>query len=157
MMLKLSLVLAAFALLFAACSPGSDERQIEPAAASVQVEQEQERQATAYEAGRSESAGEADREQAQEEGGEIPAASAGMTEEAGDGASEETAVNDEAEQSEQVPDQVGDGEQEVGGGEQEAMVAQIIESGHRAGLIANRNSVGDPDALIVITEYSDFL
>ena len=37
------------------------------------------------------------------------------------------------------------------------MVGMIIESGHRAGLFANRNSIGDPDAAIVITEYSDFL
>ena len=37
------------------------------------------------------------------------------------------------------------------------MVGQIIESGHRAGLFANRNMVGHPDAPIVITEYSDFL
>ena len=37
------------------------------------------------------------------------------------------------------------------------MVAQIIESGHRAGLLANRNVIGDPNAPIVITEYSDFL
>ena len=38
-----------------------------------------------------------------------------------------------------------------------AIVGVVIAEGHRAGLIANRNVVGDPDAPVLITDYSDFL
>ena len=38
-----------------------------------------------------------------------------------------------------------------------AIVGVMITEGHRAGLIANRNIVGDPDAPVLITDYSDFL
>lgn len=41
--------------------------------------------------------------------------------------------------------------------EPEAMLANTIAEGHRAGLVADRHIVGDPQAQIVITEYSDFL
>ena len=40
---------------------------------------------------------------------------------------------------------------------QAAMVGVVIAEGHRAGLIADRNVVGDPDAPVLITDYSDFL
>ena len=40
---------------------------------------------------------------------------------------------------------------------QATMVGVVIAEGHRAGLIANRNVVGDPDAPVLITDYSDFL
>ena len=36
------------------------------------------------------------------------------------------------------------------------MVAAVLEHTRRAGTLALRNSVGDPDADIVIVEYSDF-
>ena len=36
------------------------------------------------------------------------------------------------------------------------MVASVLEHTRRAGTLAFRNSVGDPDAAIVIVEYSDF-
>ena len=36
------------------------------------------------------------------------------------------------------------------------MVAGVLEHTRRAGTLAFRNSVGDPDAAIVIVEYSDF-
>ena len=36
------------------------------------------------------------------------------------------------------------------------MVASVLEHTRRAGTLALRNSVGDPDAAIVIVEYSDF-
>ena len=36
------------------------------------------------------------------------------------------------------------------------MVAAVLEHTRRAGTLALRNSVGDPDAAIVIVEYSDF-
>ena len=52
-------------------------------------------------------------------------------------------------EAERVPERVRDLE--------EAMVGRVIESGHRAGLFADRASIGAPDAPIVITEYSDFL
>ena len=38
-----------------------------------------------------------------------------------------------------------------------AIVGVVITEGHRAGLIADRNVVGDPDAPVLITDYSDFL
>ena len=38
-----------------------------------------------------------------------------------------------------------------------AIVRVLITEGHRAGLIADRNVVGDPDAPVLITDYSDFL
>ncbi len=41
--------------------------------------------------------------------------------------------------------------------EQEAMVGQIPDSGPYAGILINRHVLGDPNAAIVITEYSDFL
>ena len=58
---------------------------------------------------------------------------------------------------EQVPVQVG--EQERGGeqdAEEQAVAAGEIDFGHRKGLPFNRNVVGDPDAPVVIVEYSDF-
>ncbi|MYD73106.1 MAG: hypothetical protein F4Y11_02240 [Chloroflexi bacterium] len=41
--------------------------------------------------------------------------------------------------------------------EQKEMGGQVIKSGHRAGLFADRNSVGNPLAPITITVFSDFL
>ena len=47
---------------------------------------------------------------------------------------------------------------EVGAGEEPepAYVAGTIQSGWRAGVRADRNMLGDPDAEIVITEWSDY-
>lgn len=53
---------------------------------------------------------------------------------------------DSAEQA----DQVGDGEQQA------AVSAGVIDFGHRQGLPFARNVVGDPNAPVVIVEYSDF-
>ena len=56
-----------------------------------------------------------------------------------------------------VPGQVGDGE--PGGTEQvDAGVDQggVIDFGHREGLPFTRNVVGDPEAPVLIVEYSDF-
>ena len=50
--------------------------------------------------------------------------------------------------TERVPDQVGDGE--------EADQLGVIDFGHREGLPFIRNVVGDPEAPVVIVEYSDF-
>ena len=38
-----------------------------------------------------------------------------------------------------------------------AIVGVVIMEGHRAGLITDRNVVGDPDAPVLIADYSDFL
>lgn len=38
-----------------------------------------------------------------------------------------------------------------------AMVGATLTEGRRAGVFALRNSIGDPDANVVIVEYSDFL
>ncbi len=56
-----------------------------------------------------------------------------------------------AAEAERAADQVGDGEQVAGVTEVGA-----IDFGHRVGLPFLRNSVGDPDAPVVIVEYSDF-
>ena len=56
-----------------------------------------------------------------------------------------------------IPEQVGDGE--PGGAEQvDAGVEQggVIDFGHREGLPFTRNVVGDPEAPVLIVEYSDF-
>ena len=50
------------------------------------------------------------------------------------------------EQAGQVPDGVGDGVEATG----------VIDFGHREGLAFLRNSVGDPEAPVLIVEYSDF-
>lgn len=65
-----------------------------------------------------------------------------------------------AAEAERVPDQVGDGEQ-VDVSSDDGPVAGVtevgaIDFGHREGLPFLRNSVGDPDAPVVIVEYSDF-
>ena len=39
---------------------------------------------------------------------------------------------------------------------QESIVGSQIDFGHRKGLAFNRNVVGDPDAPVLIVEYSDF-
>ncbi len=66
----------------------------------------------------------------------------------GSDAPQSVAPADQAERIDQPAAQQADGA---------AMVGTIIESGHRAGLTANRNTLGRPDAPIVIAEYSDFL
>ena len=40
--------------------------------------------------------------------------------------------------------------------QQESIVASRIDFGHRKGLAFNRNVIGDPDAPVLIVEYSDF-
>jgi hypothetical protein len=63
------------------------------------------------------------------------------------------------EETEQVADHVGDGEQ---AGEIPASGADmteqggVIDFGHREGLSFLRNTVGDPEAPVLIVEYSDF-
>ena len=70
---------------------------------------------------------------------------------------EEAQQEQTAAESERVPEQVGDGAQ--GGAEQvDAGVEQggVIDFGHREGLPFTRNVVGDPEAPVLIVEYSDF-
>ena len=40
--------------------------------------------------------------------------------------------------------------------QQESIVGSQIDFGHRKGLAFNRNVIGDPDAPVLIVEYSDF-
>ena len=47
-------------------------------------------------------------------------------------------------------------EAEAGEEPEQAYVAGAIQSGWRAGVRADRNMLGDPDAEIVITEWSDY-
>lgn len=158
MLSRLGLVIASAGLLLAACSSGSEEPQ--PSSAQVAAES-----ATAYAAGQSESAKAESKVEAGQSGEALQKEGERVPEQVGDGdrETEQVVAQDEAGQGEQerVPEQVGDRDDVAaegeGGEEEEAMVGMIIESGHRAGLIAHRNVVGDPDAPIVITEYSDFL
>ena len=71
----------------------------------------------------------------------------------------------ESRTAEQVSDQVAQGEAagdvaaQSGDGEAqdlEMVAAGEIDFGHRKGLPFNRNVVGDPDAPVLIVEYSDF-
>ncbi|MXV80563.1 MAG: hypothetical protein F4X58_08420 [Chloroflexi bacterium] len=153
-------LLAALGVILAACSSGGDvpEAVQESAVAATQSDQKQEDQpATSYRAGQSETAeGEAAEQSSPaeaEQAGES-ADEAGQT----DAPGQEQATRAEPQASEQTEEAETEDEPSAETeAEPEAMVGQIIESGHRAGLFANRNVVGDPDAPIVITEYSDFL
>lgn len=70
------------------------------------------------------------------------------------------AERDEREQMEPVETEQGTGavaESDDGeGGEQEGAAARRVADERRAGLMVARNVVGDPDAPVVIVEYSDF-
>lgn len=133
MILRLSAALAAAALFLVAC--GSDDPQ--PA-------QPAQPQPTAYQAGESES-----RQQQQE----VATQQEALAEP--EQAPEQVRDRESSEQAQDQPvaEQDADGQD----AEMVAMVGQIIETGHRAGLFADRNSLGSLDAPIVITEYSDFL
>lgn len=151
------LLVAALLALAVGCSSDGDQPQAtqESAAAVAQSQQsdQQEQAPAAYQAGESESEEEqaaqpvqAEREQAQEQAAEQPAQQpeAAQPEQVETAAQEETpSQQDQPVESEEAGDQ--------------AMVGMIIESGHRAGVFANRNVLGSPDAPIVIAEYSDFL
>jgi len=167
MIRRIIVLVAVSALILAACSSGSDEQQTAQEAAvlaSQANEQPKEQPATSYQAGESEStekvadAEQATRDDSQDrERAEQPANAA---DQAGrlDSAEQTQATIGEQQATEQAVDtQTDDDSLQQAEPEQVAMIGQMIESGHRAGLFANRNSVGDPDAPIVITEYSDFL
>ena len=156
----LAAFLAGFGILLAACSSGSDVPQTaqESAASAIQSDKQQEQQpATSYQAGQSQTAKDetAAQPSTAEAGQDRQAAEdAGQTE----SAEQEQVAGAEPQASEQHEEaESGDEPTAEAEPEPEPMVGQIIETGHRAGLFANRNSVGDPDAPIVITEYSDFL
>jgi len=154
MILRLSAALAASVMLLAAC--GSDANQSQPAQS----------QPVAYEAGESES-----RQQTEAESEQVPVVTgteqtqqsqplrtqgpAPSASEQEEGETERVPVVTGTEQTQQSQPLRTQGP--APSPSEEAMVGQIIESGHRAGLFADRNSLGDPDAPIVITEYSDFL
>ena len=159
-MLKLGLALAAIALLLAACSSGADDPQSaqERSADAPVAQEQQEQSATSYTAGESESvqdeaesqesAQAAQTDQSEQATADADDSAAAQQSEAQEQSAEASTENAPPAQQEQpVEDEP----------EQQAMVGQIIESGHRAGLLANRNIVGDLDAPIVITEYADFL
>ena len=150
---------AAVALLLVACSSQVDRLQTEPSVTTTQVDQQQEQAATAYAAGESESV-QADQPAQSEDATKAPEeegrAATGYRPGEGDPA---TGAQDSAQTETEPADSSVQQEQptEDAEPEQPAMVGRIIESGHRAGLPFTRNVVGDPDAPIVIIEYSDFL
>lgn len=77
-------------------------------------------------------------------------------------AAEASAVREEAVEQQQAEEALVDGaeeavsEAEAGEEPEQAYVAGTIQSGWRAGVRADRNMLGDPDAEIVITEWSDY-
>ena len=83
--------------------------------------------------------------QQEEQRGEIPATSAGMTEEGGAGVAEQGEAGMMEGEGESSAASAGTMEQ---GG--------VIDFGHREGLPFTRNVVGDPEAPVLIVEYSDF-
>ena len=177
----LLLVAAALGLLVVACSSGADE-----SSGAGQVEQQGQESATSYRAGESESVEAQSAEEVSEASEGVEQRGVSEGEEQREASEEAERVPDQVEDgSEEASERAGDGEQDGAAqsgeeagppqpsaappergseeaatgtdAEEEAMVARVIESGHRAGLVADRNVVGDPDAPIVITEYSDFL
>lgn len=151
------LLVAALLALAVGCSSDGDQpqatQQSSAAVAQSRQSDEQERAPAAYQAGESESEEEqaaqpiqAEHEQVQEQAAEQSA----QQPEAAQAEQVEAAAQQEAPPQQDQPAE----SEEVG---DQAMVGMIIESGHRAGVFANRNVLGNPDAPIVIAEYSDFL
>jgi len=159
MLLKISLVIATVALLLSACSSDADEPQLTQSNPTTQAQQTQTESATAYVAGQSGSV--QDERESEPPAQASPAEQAEQTTAEASGAQPDAVA--QAQQQAAAPEsaQPQQAEQEQPSTDDEpepqAMVGQIIESGQRAGLIANRHVVGDPDAPIGITEYSDFL
>ena len=134
----LGLVVASLIVALAACSSES-----EPQTASGD-----DQPASSYRAGDSASSGEDEAAQ--------PAAVQDAGQDAAQTAEDAADSPDSSASSDEADDGLPAGEPAEQPQEQ-AVADMVITTGHRAGLIADRNVVGDPDAPIVITEYSDFL
>ena len=163
MLLRLGVLVVSAAVLVGACSskPGEPQPADEQSAAAVQVERpQQEQSTTSYQAG--ESASSSEDEAAQPAAAQEDEATKTVEQEGRAATGDRTGqgdpadrAQDSAQETEQPSQPSADPPARESG--DDLMVSQIIEFGRRAGLMANRNVIGDPDAPILITEYSDFL